>query len=200
MTPNALGMMIAATIAASVLLPPGVDAQAASIADPVARSAALFVEAAKVFQHPRCTNCHAGGNRPSQGPGYPHQPPVRRGADGFGVTAMRCTTCHQEANFDPGRVPGVPGWHMAPSSMVLQARSLAQICAQVKDVDRNGGRSLPEIVEHVSTDPLVVWAWKPGADRQSAPGTHASFVALVKAWVDSGAACPRAAHAGPSPR
>jgi isoquinoline 1-oxidoreductase subunit alpha len=30
----------------------------------------------------------------------------------------------------------------------------------------------------------------PGADRQRAPGTQASFGALVKAWADSGAACP----------
>ena len=87
----------------------------ASIADPAARSAALFVEAGKVLQHPRCLNCHPDGDRPSQGTGYPHQPPVQRGADGFGVTTMRCTTCHGEANFDPGRVPGVQGWHLAPA-------------------------------------------------------------------------------------
>jgi len=162
----------------------------ASIADPAARSAALFVEAGKVLQHPRCLNCHPGGDRPSQGTGYPHQPPVQRGADGFGVTTMRCTTCHPEANFDPGRVPGVPGWHLAPASMGWQQRSLAEICAQVKDPARNGGHSPEEIVKHVSTDPLVGWAWSPGADREPAPGTQTSFVALIKAWAESGAACP----------
>jgi len=162
----------------------------ARIADPAARSIALFAEVGKVFQHPRCLNCHPGGDRPTQGTGYPHQPPVQRGADGLGVTARRRTTCHQVANFDPGRVPGVSGWQLAPASMGWRKRSLAEICAQLKDQERNGGRSLTEIVTHVSHDPLVGWAWTPGAAREPAPGTQASFVALIKAWVESGGVCP----------
>jgi hypothetical protein len=160
------------------------------IRDPGARSAALFTEAGKVLQHPRCLNCHPHGDRPSQGVGYPHQPPVQRGADGHGVSAMRCATCHQATNFDPGRVPGNPKWQLAPLSMAWQGRSLAQICDQIKDPARNGGRSLAQIVEHMGHDELVGWAWKPGADREPAPGTQASFGALTKAWVDSGAVCP----------
>jgi hypothetical protein len=162
----------------------------AGIRDPGARSAALFVEAGKVLQHPRCLNCHPDGDRPTQGPGYPHQPPVQRGADGRGVTAMRCTTCHQAANFDPGRVPGNPKWQLAPLSMAWQRRSLAHICAQVKDPARNGGHTLDEIVEHMAHDELVGWAWRPGEDREPAPGTQAAFGALIKAWAESGAACP----------
>jgi hypothetical protein len=162
----------------------------AGISDPATRSAALFVEAGKVLQHPRCLNCHPDGDRPSQGTGYPHQPAVQRGADGLGVTAMRCKTCHQTANFDPGRVPGNPQWRLAPASMAWQQRSLAEICAQLKDPTRNGGHGLAEIVEHMARDSLVGWAWSPGADRQPAPGTQAAFGALVKAWADSGAACP----------
>jgi len=30
-----------------------------------------------------------------------------RGTDGRGLPAMRCAVCHQNANFDPGRVPAV---------------------------------------------------------------------------------------------
>ena len=162
----------------------------AGIVDPSARSAELFVEAGKVIQHPRCLNCHPAGIRPSQGTGYPHQPPVERGPDGFGVTAMRCPTCHQAANFDPGRVPGHPKWHLAPASMAWQGLTLAQICAQLKDLARNGGLTLDQIVEHVAHDDLVGWAWNPGAERAPPPGTQAAFGALIKAWVDSGAACP----------
>jgi hypothetical protein len=103
---------------------------------------------------------------------------------------MRCTTCHQAANFDPGRVPGHAKWRLAPASMAWQGRSLADICAQVKDPARNGGHTLAEIVEHMAHDGFVGWAWRPGGDRQRAPGTQASFGALVKAWADSGAACP----------
>ena len=210
MRPGALTMLAAsvAAVATLALAPQAADTQAsppvrgqtvrelrppsafAGIGDPAARSAALFVEAGKVLQHPRCLNCHPRGDRPSQSTGYPHQPPVQRGADGFGVTTMRCTTCHGEANFDPGRVPGVPGWHLAPASMGWQQRSLAEICAQIRDPARNGGHSPDEIVKHVSTDPLVGWAWSPGADREPAPGTQTSFVALIKAWAESGAACP----------
>ena len=162
----------------------------AGIADPTARSAALFVEAGKVLQHPRCVNCHPDGDRPLQGTGDPHQPPVQRGPDDRGVTAMRCTTCHQTANFDPGRVPGHPNWHLAPASMAWQNKSLAQICAQVKDPARNGNHPLNEIVEHMAHDSLVGWAWRPGIGREPAPGTQESFGALIKAWADSGAACP----------
>ena len=162
----------------------------ASIADPTARSVAAFVEAGKVLRHPRCLNCHPAGDRPSQGTGYPHQPPVQRGADGHGVAAMRCTTCHQKMNFDPGRVPGHPEWHLAPRSMAWQNKSLAEICTQLKDSARNGGKTLNEIVEHMAHDSLVGWGWKPGAGREPAPGTQASFGALIKAWADAGAACP----------
>ena len=62
--------------------------------------------------------------------------------------------------------------------------------AQLKDEDRNGARTLDDLVKRVGTDPLVVRAWAPGAGRESAPGTHAGSHALVKAWVESGAACP----------
>ena len=163
----------------------------AGIRDPAARSAALFTEAGKVLRHPRCLNCHPDGDRPSQGDGYPHQPPVQRGPDGRGVTAMRCTTCHQPANFEPGRVPGHPKWRLAPASMAWQGRSLAQICEQLKDPARNGGHTVAEIVEHMAKDDLVGWAWRPGADRAPAPGTQAALGALVRAWAASGAACPK---------
>jgi hypothetical protein len=189
-----------AAVALVALMPRAVPAQAgrelrgpsafAGIREPAARSAALFVEAGKVLQHPRCLNCHPDGDRPSQGPGFPHQPPVQRGAEGLGVTTMQCRTCHGAANFDPGHVPGNPKWRLAPLSMAWQNRSLAEICAQVKDPARNGGHSLGEIVEHVTHDELVGWAWRPGATREPAPGTQASFGALVKAWADAGAACP----------
>ena len=87
----------------------------ASIADPAARSAAMFVELGKVLTNPRCVNCHPAGDRPRQGEqGRLHQPPVERGADGHGLPAMHCSICHQQANFDPAGVPGHPEWHLAP--------------------------------------------------------------------------------------
>ncbi|MGN6750633.1 MAG: Isoquinoline 1-oxidoreductase subunit [Xanthobacteraceae bacterium] len=163
----------------------------AAIGDSAARAAALFTEAAKVFTHPRCMNCHPAGDRPRQGDlRRLHQPPVARGEDGFGLPAMRCPICHQAANFDPGRVPGDPAWHLAPHEMAWEGKTLAQICEQIKDPARNGGRSLDDIVHHVGDDHLVGWAWAPGADRQPAPGTQAQAGALLDAWVKAGAVCP----------
>ena len=163
----------------------------AAIGDTAARSAALFTEAAKVLTHPRCMNCHPAGDRPRQGDLHRlHQPPVDRGEDGFGLPALRCPICHQQANFDPGRVPGDPAWHLAPRDMGWEGKTVGQICAQIKDPTRNGGRSLDDIVHHIGTDHLVGWAWAPGAGRQSAPGTQAQEGALLGEWVKTGAVCP----------
>jgi hypothetical protein len=161
------------------------------ITDPAKRSAAYFTELAKVLTNPRCTNCHPAGDRPRQGDlRRPHQPPVFRGKDGFGLAALRCPVCHQSANFEPGRVPGRAGWHLAPGEMAWEGKTISQICAQIKDPARNGNRSLNGLVEHIGTDPLVGWAWAPGFGRTPAPGTQQEAGALAKAWVGSGAACP----------
>jgi hypothetical protein len=161
------------------------------IADPARRSAALFTEAGKVLLHPRCVNCHPAGDRPGQGDaGRPHEPRVRRGTAGHGVTAMHCSACHTAANFDPAGVPGNPHWRLAPASMAWEGRSLSEICEQVKDPARNGRRSLRQVVEHMRADPLVAWAWAPGVGREPAPGTQKAFAALIEAWARTGAACP----------
>jgi hypothetical protein len=162
-----------------------------SISDPAARSAAYFTELGKVLTNPRCLNCHPAGDRPRQGDtARLHQPPVERGADGFGLPAMRCPICHQAANFEPGRVPGNPGWHLAPREMAWEGKTLGEICAQIKDPARNGGRSLEALAEHIGSDHLVGWAWAPGFGRRPAPGTQREAGALVEAWAKTGAVCP----------
>ncbi len=164
----------------------------AGISDTAARSAALFTEAGKVLTSPRCVNCHPAGDRPLQGEtGRLHQPPVERGPDGFGTAAMRCTNCHKAQNFDPAGVPGNPHWHLAPRDMAWQGKTLAEICAQIKDPARNGGRSLQQIFTHLADDPLVGWAWSPGYGREPAPGTQKELAALIEAWLSSGAECPK---------
>jgi hypothetical protein len=160
-----------------------------SIADVGQRSAAYFTELGKVLLHPRCLNCHPSGDHPHQGDlARLHQPPVERGADGAGLPSMRCSSCHQAANF--GRVPGQPDWHLAPREMGWEGKTLRDICAQIKDPTRNGGRSLGDLVHHIGGDTLVGWAWSPGFGRQPAPGTQKEAGALVEAWVKTGAACP----------
>lgn len=162
-----------------------------SILDQPARSAAIFTELGKVLTSPRCVNCHPAGDRPHQGNlGRPHQPPVERGADGLGAAAMRCPICHQKANFEPGRVPGHPEWHLAPREMAWEGKTIGEICVQIKDPARNGGLKLEDLIHHIGEDTLVGWAWAPGFGRTPAPGTQKEARALVEAWIGTGAVCP----------
>ena len=163
----------------------------ASIADPAERSRALFAEAGKVIQHPRCVNCHPAGDRPLQDDeGRLHIPAVQRGEANLGVPGMYCGTCHQQANYDAVGVPGHPKWALAPIEMAWQGASLRGICEQIKDPARNGGKTMAELVEHMAHDDLVGWGWAPGAGRGPAPGTQAAFGELISAWAETGAACP----------
>jgi hypothetical protein len=163
----------------------------AGIADPAERSRALFQEAGKVILHPRCVNCHPSGDRPLQGDdGHPHIPAVQRGEGDIGVPGLYCTTCHQQANYDAVGIPGHPEWHLAPIEQAWQGRSLGEICAQIKDPARNGGKNMAELIEHMAHDSLVGWGWHPGAGRTPVPGSQAVFGELVRAWADSGAVCP----------
>lgn len=163
----------------------------AGIADQKARSVALFEEAGKVIQHPRCVNCHPRGDIPLQGEdGRLHEPPVFRGEGDFGVAGMHCTTCHMERNVDPAGVPGHPEWHLAPIEMAWVGVPLGEICAQIKDPARNGGKSLEELHHHMAEDSLVGWGWRPGAGREPVPGDQATFGRLIGAWIDTGAHCP----------
>ena len=163
----------------------------AAISDTEARSAAIFTELGKVLTHPRCTNCHPAGDRPRQtDESRLHQPPVARGADGHGLETMRCSICHGNATFEPGRVPGHPEWHLAPREMAWEGKTIAEICAQIKDPARNGGRKVEDLIHHIGEDTLVGWAWHPGFGRSPAPGTQQEAGALVEAWAKTGAACP----------
>ena len=162
-----------------------------SIGDINKRSAALFTELGSVLTNPRCVNCHPAGDRPRQGDlSRLHQPPVYRGPDGFGLETMRCPVCHQSANFEPGRMPGRSQWHLAPLEMGWEGKTIREICMQIKDPARNGGRSLEDLIHHIGTDNLVGWAWAPGSGRQPAPGTQKEAGALAEAWVNTGAVCP----------
>ncbi|WP_134724216.1 Isoquinoline 1-oxidoreductase subunit [Paracoccus luteus] len=164
-------------------------------ADDAARSAALFVEMGKVLTHPRCLNCHPVTGGPTQGDDMrPHNPPMVRGEADFGPVGMNCTTCHGTENVSfatqPGSIPGHQPWSLAPVSMGWQGRSLAEICEQIKDPARNGGKDLEAIHDHNAADGLVGWGWNPGEGRAPAPGTQDIFGQLTRAWIDTGAACP----------
>lgn len=160
-----------------------------------AKARAAFTEATKVFFSARCLNCHPAGDGPTQGDKMtPHTMEVKRGPDGRGVDELRCTTCHQDINLEGESLPpGAPNWHMPPADkkMVFAGITPGQLCRNLKDPLMNGGRkTAKDAVHHVSTDPLVMWAWSPGNGRTTPPMAHADFVKKLNEWVDNGAACP----------
>jgi hypothetical protein len=167
-----------------------------TIPDRAERSRAIFAEIGRLINHPRCMNCHPAGEHPLQGADHhEHKPRVFR-SDGDHM-ATNCAECHTEQNVTLHEaagyqsIPGNPRWGVAPLSMTWQNKSLGEICRQLKDVDRNGGRSLALLQEHVAKDDLVGWAWNPGAGREPAPGSQEDAGKLVQAWIDDGAECPK---------
>jgi len=159
-----------------------------------AASAKAFLEIHKVFTSPRCQNCHPAGDAPLQGDdSHVHLQNVKRGKDGHGVSAMRCETCHQTSNLAGDHMPpGNPKWSL-PSpehKMVFVGRTPAELCRQLKDPKRTGGRSLQQLLEHVADDELVAWGWNPGDGRALPPLSRPETVTQMKTWIDGGAACP----------
>ncbi len=156
-----------------------------------AAPSALFDPIASVVMHPRCLNCHQAESPRQTDAAFVHRPLVVRGTDGHGAPTQRCETCHQATNTADGFVPGVATWHLAPLSMMWERRSKRQICEQMKDPTRNGARRTgKEVIEHMRGDPLVLWAWNPGAGRSTPPLSHDKFVEALEAWVTAGMPCP----------
>jgi hypothetical protein len=87
-------------------------------------------------------------------------------------------------------IPGHPRWDVAPVEMAWQGKSVGELCQQLKDPQRNGGRSLELLHEHLARDDLVAWGWRPGEGREPAPGSQQLLGELARAWIDTGAACP----------
>jgi hypothetical protein len=149
-----------------------------------------FARIAEVLRHPRCMNCHPAGDAPRQTDDrHLHRMLVARGPDDRGTPTMRCATCHQTVNTADGQVPGAPHWHLAPRSMGWEGLSDGALCRALKDPKRNGNRSLPSLVQHMTSDALVQWAWNPGA-RSLPPLSQHEFHETVKRWAATGAGCP----------
>jgi hypothetical protein len=52
----------------------------------------------------------------------------------------------------------------------------------MKDPTSNGGRRTgEEVIEHMKSDPLVLWAWSPGGGRTTPPLSHPVFIASLEA-------------------
>jgi hypothetical protein len=172
---------------------PGPGKDNSALKDSLASTQA-FMGVYKVLMSPRCMNCHPSGDTPLQGEdSHLHTMGVQRGIDGHGVYALKCSNCHQAQNT-PGlhTPPGNPKWGLPPADMkmVFQGRTPRQLARQLLDPKQNGGKTRAQLIEHVTSDGIVLGGWNPGEGRALPPVNHAEFARLFKTWIDKGAYLP----------
>lgn len=149
-----------------------------------------------VLTHKRCINCHPAGDQPLQGEdSHIHNFNVTRGPDNHGVAALKCQSCHQSENNNLAGVPGAPEWSLAPISMKWEGLTRVEIAKSMLDPVNNGGRTLEEVVHHLTEHELVLWAWEPGVDangtpREKPPVPKEEYIQAVKEWAAAGAPIP----------
>ncbi|WP_298299020.1 hypothetical protein [uncultured Litoreibacter sp.] len=152
----------------------------------------------EVTSHPRCSNCHVGDSNvpmwsgPSYGKPRPHGMNINAGESRIGAEFLQCSTCHLNANSPlPHGAPGVEmAWQLAPVEAEWFGKSSSHICNQLKDPDRNGGRTYLDIASHLDHDLILHWAWAPGQGREPAPYSLQEHVNDVLAWGAAGMPCP----------
>ena len=137
----------------------------------------------EVVSHPRCANCHVGADNipmwsgPSYGRTRPHGMNISAGESRKGLEILPCTTCHRTTN-DLDSLPHAPphfgiDWQLAPVEFEWFGKTSTEICAQLKEPRRNGGRDWMGLARHLVVDAghrgPVLWGWNPGGDREPAP-------------------------------
>ncbi len=153
----------------------------------------------EVTSHPRCSNCHVGAdNRPMwSGPSYgatrPHGMNINAGDSRIGAEYITCDTCHafrDGENDVPHAAPQVAmTWMLAPVEAEWFGKSSVEICTQLRDPERNGGRDALALASHLDHDLILHWAWKPGGGREPAPYSLQEHVNDVLAWGAAGFPC-----------
>ncbi len=157
-------------------------------------SVKAFTDVYAVLMSPRCMNCHPAGDVPLQGDdSHLHTMLPRRGKDGKGLYAMKCSNCHQPANTEGlSKPPGHPEWHLPPANMkmIFEGKTPEQLASQLIDPKTNGNKTLRQLIEHAD-DGLVKAGWNPGEGRTLPPLTHAEFKKAWITWIENGAYVPK---------
>ena len=157
-------------------------------------SVKAFMQVYKVLMSPRCMNCHPSGDVPLQGDdSHLHTMLPKRGKDGKGLYAMKCSNCHQPENTAGLHTPpGNSKWHLPPADMkmVFQGRTPRQLAKQLTNLKQNGNKNREKLIEHAH-DGLVVAAWDPGEGRTLPPMSHEEFAKAWNTWIKKGAYAPK---------
>jgi hypothetical protein len=129
---------------------------------------------------------------PSYGETRRHDMNIHAGASRIGVESIMCSTCHRQSNSEEDH--GAPGanasWRLAPVEADWFGRSSDDICQQLRDPARNGGRSFAELAAHLNHDEILHWAWAPGGQREAAPYSLQEHVNDLLSWGVAGMPCP----------
>lgn len=157
-------------------------------------SVKAFMDVYKVLMSPRCMNCHPSGDVPLQGDdSHLHTMLPRRGKDGKGLYAMKCSNCHQPTTMEGlHKPPGHPDWHLPPAKMkmVFQGKTPEQLAKQLVNPKTNGGKTMKQLIQHAD-DGLVKIGWNMGEGRPAPPLSHAEFKKAWITWIENGAYAPK---------
>jgi hypothetical protein len=190
------GIVVAQGLAAKDGLPPG------SVSRSEGLEAWKRIEA--VVTHPRCANCHVDANAipiwtpAGESKNRVHGMNIHGGQSRMGTETIPCSTCHMTSTLpnDPAPAPLRAGidWQLAPVAFIWFGKSGAEICAQLRDPKRNGGRDAVGLLEHLRHDAslsgFIPRGWEPGAGRTTPPGTFEDHVKDVARWGAAGQPCP----------
>lgn len=197
---------ILGALALCLVLPLGAQAEGENVtieppeAATTEEGLAAFARIYEVASHPRCSNCHVGADNvpmwsgPSYGDARPHGMNVNAGDSRIGAESLPCSTCHaysETLNDVPHAAPQVAmAWMLAPVEAAWFGRSAPEICQQLRDPERNGGRDMMAIAEHLDHDLILHWAWNPGGGREPAPYSLQEHVNDILVWGVAGMPCP----------
>jgi len=186
------GIVAAKDEAKKDILPPGSVSRADGLA------AWKRIEA--VVTHPRCANCHVDARAipvwtlPGEPKSRAHGMNIHGGESRIGAGS----TCHMTSTQPNDPAPSPPhagiAWELAPVEFIWVGKTGTEICAQMKDPKRNGGRDAVGLLEHLRHDAsqsgFIPRGWTPGAGRATPPGTFEDHVKDMAMWGAAGQPCP----------
>lgn len=193
-----------ATLAFAAGDPPAVIEPPAEGSVSLEEGIAAFARIYEVARHTRCANCHVEPDNipmwsgPYYGKARPHGMNINAGESRIGAETLVCSTCHRtNENFESAaHAPPHAGldWQLPPVEFQWFDKTPAEICAQLSDRGRNGGRDFIGLAEHLVEDSshrgFVLWGWQPGGGRQPAPYSLQMHVNDILEWGVAGQPCP----------
>lgn len=134
-------------------------------------------------------------SRPSYGETRPHGMRIRGGESRIGAEFLLCSTCHSLSDVPQPIAHAAPrvgtSWQLAPIEADWFGRTSEEICGQLRDPARNGGRAYLELAEHLGHDLVLHWAWSPGRGREPAPYSLEDHIMDLHMWGASGQPRPQ---------